>query len=67
MDRKFGGTGLGLTISQGIVNAHGGEIWTDSTLGKGSSFKFSLPLQSIKDIGDGFEKEMDIFALENNK
>ena len=67
MDRKFGGAGLGLAISRGIVNAHDGKIWADSTLGKGSSFKFSLPLQSIKDIKDGFKKEMDIFALENNK
>ena len=66
MDRKFGGVGLGLTISQGIINIHGGKIWVDSTLGKGSSFKFSLPLQSVKNI-NGRSKNMDLFGLCNVK
>lgn len=39
-----GGTGLGLAIARGIVEAHGGAIWADSTLGQGSSFRFTLPL-----------------------
>ena len=38
-----GGAGLGLSISQHIVNAHGGKIWADSELGKGSKFSFSIP------------------------
>ena len=66
MDRKFGGVGLGLTISQGIIKIHGGEIWVDSTRGKGSTFKFSLPLQSVKNIEDRL-KDIDLFSLENNK
>jgi signal transduction histidine kinase len=41
-DRR--GVGLGLTIARGIVEAHGGRVWVDSTPGKGSTFSFSLPL-----------------------
>jgi signal transduction histidine kinase len=37
------GSGLGLFIAKGIVEAHGGKIWAESALGAGSSFRFTLP------------------------
>ena len=38
------GTGLGLSVSYGIVNQHGGDIWADSFLGKGTTFHIELPV-----------------------
>jgi two-component system, chemotaxis family, sensor kinase Cph1 len=42
------GAGLGLPISRGIVEAHGGNIWIESTLGVGTRVRFSLPLATVQ-------------------
>jgi signal transduction histidine kinase len=40
-DRR--GTGLGLSITRGIVDAHGGQFWAESTVGRGTTFFFTIP------------------------
>ncbi len=57
--RKYGGTGIGLSIAQDIARLHGSRITVTSEAGKGSSFRFSLPLNVPRMRSDAGDEHLD--------
>lgn len=76
--RKYGGTGLGLTITKKLVELLGGEITVESTVSKGSEFTFSLRYKNVQNemlfdpkekkqtLGPDFLSETKILLVEDN-
>jgi PAS domain S-box-containing protein len=58
MTRRYGGTGLGLTIAAELVKLMGGRLWAESEVGRGSTFHFDVLLTRAADAPPGLSQEL---------